>query len=570
MQAKLFPVLYSLISQWPYIHALLNSDMKPANTTTRILLVIALIGALYATSLYSYLLFHSLAEVITVIVMSTIFILAWNTRHWMEDGYFPFLGIAFLFVGLIDLLHALAYKGMNVFQGYDANLPTQLWILARYIQSISLLIAPLWLKKRLPVWPAFAAYFFLSAAALGLVFTGNFPTCYIEGTGLTVFKIISEYVIILLLAGSTVLLLINRTRFEPGVLRALVLFLFVSMGAEFAFTAYLGVYDAANLIGHLLRLVSYFFLYGALLRTGLQNPFDLVFRDLKQKEAALLRSQSDLQRLFDTSPFPVVITRLSDARLIKVNQAALDTFEITAEEIPNYTGLDFYANLEDRAKILHKLNEQGKVENELLEFRTRSGKQIWCLVNVTRIDFEGELGLLSGMADITEQMRIQEDLQYLSTHDALTGVYNRTYFEAEMERLQKGRRFPVSIIMIDMDELKKTNDTYGHARGDSLLQTVTNLVKEILRGEEVFARIGGDEFAILLPHAETNDALQVVARINDQLAKHANQNGNDDIRISIGLGVANEKEDLTEALKRADTNMYADKSVKKGNTKPLN
>jgi diguanylate cyclase (GGDEF)-like protein len=174
------------------------------------------------------------------------------------------------------------------------------------------------------------------------------------------------------------------------------------------------------------------------------------------------------------------------------------------------------------------------------------------------------------MADITEQMRIQEDLQYLSTHDALTGAYNRTYFEAEMDRLQKGRRFPVSIIMLDTDDLKQTNDTYGHARGDTLLQTLTNLVKDILRGEEVFARIGGDEFAILLPHAETKAARQVVTRIKAKLEQYARENGAIAIKISIGLGVANEKEDLQEALKRADANMYADKSVRKGNTKPLN
>jgi diguanylate cyclase (GGDEF)-like protein len=138
-----------------------------------------------------------------------------------------------------------------------------------------------------------------------------------------------------------------------------------------------------------------------------------------------------------------------------------------------------------------------------------------------------------------------------------------------MDRLQKGRRFPVSIIMLDTDDLKQINDTYGHARGDTLLQTLTNLVKDILRGEEVFARIGGDEFAILLPHAETKAARQVVARIKAKLEQHARENGAIPIKISIGLGVANEKENLAEALKRADANMYADKNVRKGNTKPL-
>jgi diguanylate cyclase (GGDEF)-like protein len=244
-------------------------------------------------------------------------------------------------------------------------------------------------------------------------------------------------------------------------------------------------------------------------------------------------------------------------------------FELMPEDLLKYKGLDFYVNPADRLKITDRIRNEGKVQNELLELKTKSGKHVWCLVNIVPIVYNGEQYLLAGMADISEQKRIQEELRYLSTHDALTGVFNRTYFEAEMDRLQKGRRFPVSIIMLDMDELKRINDTYGHVQGDKLLQTVAALVKGILRADEVFARIGGDEFAILLPRAESSGARQVITRIKDQLDQNASDNGNKLIKISIGIGVANEKEDLNEALKRADANMYADKNVRKGNTKPL-
>lgn len=543
--------------------------MNTAFKAIRILLVSLLIGALYVSSLYSYLLFHTLVEVFTVIVMSSIFVLAWNTRNWMENSYFVFIGIAFLFVGFIDLVHALAYRGMDIFKGYDANLPTQLWILARYIQSISLLVAPIWLKKRLPVWAAITGFFSLTTVSLWLVFNGTFPDCYVEGAGLTQFKIISEYIIILILAGATILLLVNRARFEPNVLQALIFFMVLSIGAELAFTAYLGVYDAANLIGHLIRLVSYFLLYEALIRIGLRHPFGLVFRDLKMKEAALVRSEANLQKLFDISPFPVIITAQSDSGFLKVNQAALDIFELARTDLPEYRALDFYANPGDRLRLLDKLKMEGKVVNELLEFKTKTGKNIWCLTNAVPVEVEGEPAFLVGMADITEQKRIQEELRYLSTHDALTSVYNRNYFEAEIERLQKGRRFPVGIIMFDLDDLKKINDTHGHSQGDNQLQTVASLVRDVLRAEEVFARIGGDEFAILLPRAERIAADQVVARIKNQLEQHASENGSIPIKISIGMGIANEKEDLTEALKRADADMYADKSARKGNTRPL-
>ena len=215
------------------------------------------------------------------------------------------------------------------------------------------------------------------------------------------------------------------------------------------------------------------------------------------------------------------------------------------------------------------MNRDKKIQNEPLELRTKSGKRIWCLVNVTPIDYDGELSLLTGMADITEQKRIQEELQFLSMHDALTGVYNRTYFEAELERLQKGRQYPVSIIMLDTDDLKVINDTYGHISGDRLLQTVATAIKEVLRSEEVFARIGGDEFAILLPHADEVASHLVIERIKEQIEKHANKNGNERIDVSIGLGVAGVRDDLNEAFKQADANMYSHKYFKKGDTKPL-
>ena len=525
--------------------------------------------ALYLTSFYSYLLFHSITEIFTVVIVGSIFVLAWNTRHWMENGYFLFIGISFLLVGTLDFLHTLAYKGMNVFPEYNANLPTQLWILARYIQSISLLIAPIWLTRRLSPWPVSAIYFAISVISLALIFTNNFPASYVEGIGLTNFKITSEYIIILILASSSVPLFIYREKFEREVWLSLVLFLFLTIVAEFAFTTYLGVYDQANLIGHLLRLISHLFLYQALLRTGLQTPYDLIFRDIKQKEAALQQSEADLQRLFDISPFPVIITRKSDARFLKVNQAAMEMFELSAEDLNKYTGLDFYVDQDERNILLNKLSEQRKIQKETLKLKTKHGKEIWCLIDATVIDFEGEECFLKGMADITEQKRIQEELKFLSMHDALTGVYNRTYFETEMKRLQKGRQYPVSIIMLDTDDLKTINDTYGHAQGDKMLQTVATAIKEILRSEEVFARIGGDEFAILLPHSDEATSRLVITRIKDQLEKYAGKNGNQPIRVSIGLGISGISDDLNEAFKQADANMYSDKFFRKKDTKPL-
>lgn len=527
------------------------------------LLLAAIVLSLYLASTYSYLLFHAAAEGFAITVAFSIFLLALNTRRWMEYDYFLFLGISVLFVAIIDAVHMLAYKGMNIFAGYDANLPTQLWILGRYMQSVSLLLAPVWLKRRLHLKLVLVTYFIVSAIFVFLIFTNHFPPCYIEGVGLTPFKIQSEYIAICILAASYVPLFLNRSNLEPEVLRTLSWFISLTAAAELAFTAYFGVYDGANFLGHILRIYAYIFLYNGLLKTGLQKPFDLIFRDLKLKGERLRHSQAELQRLFEINPFPVLITTQTDGRILKTNQAALDLFEIDAHNIQAFRGSDFYVDNKEREVIIQKIRQLGKVQNELLELKKRSGIPIWCLVNVTPIEFQGEACLLTGMADVTKQKQIQEELHYQSNHDALTGLYNRHYFEIELERLQSGRRFPVSVIVMDFDNLKVINDTYGHSQGDAVLKTFARLVRSILRADEVFARTGGDEFSILLPATDEAQAERVVDDIRQQCESCTVENTPHRIGVSIGVGVATETVGLNKALYLADTYMYEEKRGKK-------
>ncbi len=174
---------------------------------------------LYLASLYNYLLFHCLVEIFSLVIACSIFVLAWNSRHIIDNPYLVVIGIAYLFVGGIDLLHTLAYKGMGVFPGYGANLPTQLWIAARYLQSISFLIAP-WLMHRKVHYPAVLSAYSIAVVLLVLsIFGGIFPDCFLESSGLTPFKRISEYIISGIFLAAIGLLLRRRGDFDPQVLR---------------------------------------------------------------------------------------------------------------------------------------------------------------------------------------------------------------------------------------------------------------------------------------------------------------------------------------------------------------
>jgi signal transduction histidine kinase len=205
------------------------------------------------------------------------------------------MGIAYLFIGGLDLLHTLAYSGMGVFQDYDANLPTQLWIAARYLESLSLLIAPAFLRYKLRPGLALAGYAAVSSLLLGAIFGGIFPVSYIEGVGLTPFKIASEYAISLMLLASIGLLLRNRSAFDDDVLKLLVGSSVAAIGSELAFTFYVSVYDFSNLVGHYLKIISFYLMYKAIIETGFGKPYTLLFRELKQAEGALIVRNRELK-----------------------------------------------------------------------------------------------------------------------------------------------------------------------------------------------------------------------------------------------------------------------------------
>jgi diguanylate cyclase (GGDEF)-like protein/PAS domain S-box-containing protein len=179
------------------------------------------------------------------------------------------------------------------------------------------------------------------------------------------------------------------------------------------------------------------------------------------------------------------------------------------------------------------------------------------------------------VAMAVHRKRGEERLMYLSIHDPLTGLYNRAYFEEELARLERGRKFPVSVLIADLDGLKKINDQYGHEAGDRALCQAARLLQGAFRAEDGLARIGGDEFAVLLPGVSQVDALEVVARVRCLLEEHNQIQTRPGFNISIGIATCDytifstsrsaQAEDgrtpnsINEAMHVADERMYQDK-----------
>jgi len=306
-----------------------------------LILVIFIIG-ISLTIGYSYLLFHTFAEFFSIIIAGVIFVITWNSRDKIDNGFLIFIGIAFFFIGSIDLLHTLAYKGMNIFIGYNANLPTQLWIAARYLEAVTFLIAPFLFVRRVNVGITFWGFLLVIASLVTLIFSGYFPACYIEGSGLTTFKIVSEYVICLILLGAMVLLSQKKAYFSRDVLLLLYGALIATICSELAFTSYVSVYGPANCLGHILKIVAFALIYQAIVVTGLRRPFETLFRNLS-------KSEKKYRALFENMDEGVAVCELirhendiTDYRFIDVNFRYAAMMGLTPEDIIGKTGTDMY------------------------------------------------------------------------------------------------------------------------------------------------------------------------------------------------------------------------------------
>ncbi|MCU7494443.1 MAG: GHKL domain-containing protein [Ignavibacteria bacterium] len=307
-----------------------------------------------------------------------LFMLAWNLRDLSEDHSVIFIGIAFLFTGAIDLLHTLAYKGMNVLPGSDANLATQFWIAGRYLQSTSLLVMPFVLNRRISFGPVIALFSCVTVLLLlAIAFWHVFPVCFVEGAGLTPFKVISEYVVSFILALSAVFFFRRRSSFDPEVLRLVMFSLGLLILSELAFTFYIEVYDLSNASAHLIRIISYFLLYKAIIQTGMKKPFNLLFRNLKQSELELIKINDRLQQELGSKDKAEISLKIAVEELERSNKE-LEQFAYIASHdlqepvrmVSNYTQL-----LERRYK--DKLDSKAL---EYIEFAVDGARRMHMLI----------------------------------------------------------------------------------------------------------------------------------------------------------------------------------------------
>ncbi|HWP95477.1 MAG TPA: diguanylate cyclase [Syntrophomonadaceae bacterium] len=290
--------------------------------------------------------------------------------------------------------------------------------------------------------------------------------------------------------------------------------------------------------------------------------------DRKRIEEALRSSEDKFSKAFNASPTPLCISTLTDGRFIAVNDGFCNVIGYSQEELLGRTSfhLGCWFNPADRQKMIERITRKEPVREVEIYFRPKFDEQRMGLYSVEEIQIDGQACLLSILTDITHRKQAEEEIKYLSFHDKLTGLYNRAYFEEELKRMDAESQLPISLIMGDVNGLKLINDALGHQEGDNLLIGVACILKESCRQEDIVARWGGDEFIILLPGCDMDDAVQVSERIKTGCK------GFDTLPIptSISLGMATKSvlaRDVKEIIKEAEDKMYRNKLLEDRSTR---
>ncbi|MBV5332555.1 hypothetical protein JZU54_03100, partial [bacterium] len=277
--------------------------------------------------------FHSLAELFTVVIGVSLYLVAWGTFGFTRNSFLLCVATGFFWSSGIDIFHTLTYEGMSKSVAFPPDTPPLLWMCARSLQVLALLLAPRYLaEKPMERWvfPCFGA---LAAILVTLVFAGAFPVAWVAGQGLTPFKIAWEWSLIVLYIVAGLRIAHYRSHLTPELYRVLRWVIALSIATELCFTWYVEMYGLSNMLGHIFKLWSYWLMLWVVSHHMLREP-----KRLLQKQALLLQQV--------TSQVPGMVYQFSrttagDYHFTYVSPGVAEIFELTPDELVTDSSLAF-------------------------------------------------------------------------------------------------------------------------------------------------------------------------------------------------------------------------------------
>lgn len=304
-----------------------------------------------------------------------------------------------------------------------------------------------------------------------------------------------------------------------------------------------------------------------ILKGNLTRLAPAILRELEESEMHRQRTLAEkelrtLKHAIETIPIGVTIADIG-GKIIFTNQAEAEMHGYTVGELIGRDVRIFSPLATVKEWNSAEIRKYGCLRRETVNVRKNGSTFPAYLISSIVLDNSGApVAVVTACEDITERKRAEEKLRYMSTHDTLTGFYNRAFFDEALKRLADQKTAPVSVIMVDVDGLKEVNDTLGHAAGDKVLKQTASVLMSVFRSEDIVARIGGDEFVVILPGAEQHVVEKAIKRIRDVIEQSSCSIGGIGLSLSIGAATTDDPARVEETLKLADERMYQDKLTK--------
>ncbi len=390
------------------------SEAELSKTLRTIGLAALALAIFYVISHHNGILFHLLTELFAISLAWAIFLLVWNARETVGHDAFLMVGIAYLFIGFLDLIHTAAFKGMGIFSdawGTDPSI--QLWIAARAVEAVTLLAFPILVGRQVRPGRVLTVYGAVTALILFGVFAWDlFPDCYREPGGITPFKIGAEGVICGLLIVAGIATYRRTGDLDPTVHRLMLAAISLTLLAELALMRYDMGSGVISLIGHGARISSVFLIYRALVHSGLHLPFSALSADLREMTAALRNAKIERTTILDHQPDQVIFLD-PDHRVVWANGAACRTAGLDRKAIHGRRCLTVWHHSEaerERCPVTRAFRT-GQVESAEIPPTSTDGRHLHIRACPIRDEAGSITHVLKIIEDVTERERAKESFR---------------------------------------------------------------------------------------------------------------------------------------------------------------
>lgn len=349
---------------------------------------------------YGVLLFHTIAELFSVIVGVLMLVIAWNTRRFTHNDFLVYLGIGYFWIALLDTWHTFTIKGIPFFHIVDSEVTLHFWIYARTIEALLLLSASIFLTRKLNPRFVFAAGGLISVVVIWASFSLTYPVMLTDD-GLTSFKIGVEFMVIALLITTMLIYISKRNLLSPKVLNYLLASLTLTIFAELFFTLYTDFNGIPFVVGHLFKFLSFWMIYQAIIHTTLTEPFSVMAQALDS---------------YDAIPHPAIVTD-NHGLISQVNNAAITMIGKSTHELfqtPIHRYFHPSNTNEESCELCHIIKKGGTLNARTVYF---PDIKKWFIVSITAIKSGSTIdGMVQSLTDVTERKKSEINFRESEAH----------------------------------------------------------------------------------------------------------------------------------------------------------